>query len=335
MPAVVPLNLSALSEHQRVLWMWLSFVFAGVLAFAGLIVLSHFVLYAPGIIHDTVKYKRAEAVLGFGDVGALAFSAIALLQFINVMSKYHDRVFRQFVADNHWKVEEQFDVNKIPSVLLSAGENYEQFFGFSGKYAGHNFSGLIFEYDAPNTKTRRYICFHFTLPKPYPMVVIDNRRNDQSYLLRESNLPDRIPNGVEVTLEGYFNRYFRVSTSKGYEQEMLEILTPEFMAALEDRVSDKVDIEISNRNLFLIYEADYYSERSVASIFSTADVVLNKLGKLSKSWLASSKSQERAIAESAENARRRLFLKSDWVSGLLTIVFFILFMIFVVARSNN
>ena len=218
---------------------------------------------------------------------------------------------------------------------MGAGEDYEQGYGFNGSYNGHAFNCLIFEYVATDSKTRRFICPSFKLPKPYPMIIIDNRRNDHKFRRYGSDLPDRVPNGVGLTLEGYFNRYYRVSTTKGDEQETLEVLTPEFMAALEDHVTVKVDVEISDKSLFLIYEADYYSEQNVTALFNMADIVLNKLGKLSKTWLASSKSQEDAVAESAEKARHKLIFRSDWISAVALLLIFIAFIVLMVSRINS
>src|SRR6185437_2890468 len=112
------INVSALTEHRLVIWMWFGITCTGVFVFAGLIILSHFVLYAPSIANNAASYKRAEVTLGFGGLGALAVAAFALLKFLDVLNRYHDQVFRQFVADNGWKVEKSFKLKRIPSVLL-------------------------------------------------------------------------------------------------------------------------------------------------------------------------------------------------------------------------
>jgi len=335
MPAAASVNLTSLSDHRRVLSLWRCIIVAGLLIFADLLVLSYFVLNAPSIAHNATLYKRAEASLGFSELGGLVLSALALFRYVNVKNKYRERVFHQFVADNGWTPKKKFDLGKVPSILLGAGEDYEQGYGFDGAYNGHAFNCLIFEYVATDSKTRRFMCMSFKLPKPYPMIIMDNRRNDHKLRRYGSDLPDRIPNGVELTLEGYFNKYYRISTTKGDEQETLEVLTPEFMAALEDHVGDKVDVEISDKRLFLIYEADYYSEQNVTSLFSTADIVLNKLSKLSKTWLASSKSQEAAVAKSAETARHKLIFRSDWISAVTFLIIFVTFIMLMISHIKT
>lgn len=335
MAAADSVNLTSLTDHRRVLSLWKGVIVAGLLIFAGLLVFSYFVLNAPSITHNAAEYKRAEAALGFSELGGLVLSVLALFRYVNVKNKYHELVFRQFVADNRWTVKRKFDLSKVPSILLGAGEDYEQGFGFDGTHSGRSFNCLIFEYVATDSKSRRFICLGFKLLKPYPMIVIDNRRNDHKLRHHDSDLPDRIPNGVELTLEGYFNKYYRVSTTKGDEQETLEVLTPEFMAALEDHVNDKVDVEISNKDLFLIYEADYYSEQSITSLFDMADVVLGKLDKLSKTWLASSKSQQNAVSESAETARHKLIFRSDWISAIAFLVLFVVFVLLMISHIKT
>src|SRR6266851_4711896 len=112
----------------------------------------------------------------------------------------------------------------------------------------------MFQFDASDSQTRRFICLSFKLPKAYPMVVIDNWLNDHRYRRQDSDLPDRIPNGVALSLEGDFNKYYRVSTTKGSEREAIQLLSPDLMASLEDEAINKVDIEINAKELFLIYE---------------------------------------------------------------------------------
>jgi len=197
------------------------------------------------------------------------------------------------------------------------------------------FSCLIFEYIATDSKTRRFICLSFHLSKSYPMIVIDNKRNNHR-MPGDTDPMERIPKGVELSLEGDFNHFYDVSTLKGEQKEAMIILSPDFMATLEDHASDKVDIEIGNKRLFLVYDADNYSEQNIKSVFGVADAVLAKLDKLSKTWLASSsKDEKKLIALRADAARRNMIFRFDWVSAVLTLVSFIAFVILMVSHVKS
>jgi hypothetical protein len=327
------INFSAFAEHRKILKAWLSVIFIGLLIFLGLLIASYFILNEPSIAHNHVRYKRAESALGFSELGGLALSVIASFRYLSIKNKYHAQVFEQFVKDNGWKTNKNYEVDKIASILLGAGGSYKEGYSFDGVYNNKDFSCLIFEYVEADTKIQRYICLSFKLTKSYPMIVIDNRLNDHKHGHLSGSLPDHVPNGVELNLEGGFSKNFRVSTVKGYQQKTLEVLTPEFMAALEDNKADRVSLEINNKNVFLIYGADHYSEQNIESLFNMSYVVLNKFDRLSKTWLASSKGEEAMVAESAIAARHKLIFRSDMVGIVASLIIFGVFVALMISMA--
>lgn len=330
-----PIKYSALTGQRVILRAWLCVMFAGLIIFCGLLVLSYFVLDAPAVVNDGARYKRWEGAIGIGELSVIALAVLALFRYKAISKEQHRRVFSQFVSDNGWAVQRQFDTDLIASILLGVGESYEQVYGFKGSYNAQAFNCLIYEYINQKSEVKRYICLSFTLPKSYPMMIIDNRLNDHRYWRKGSNLPDRIPHGVRIDLEGDFGNYFRISATKDAEQETLEVLSPDFMTALLDVAMDKVDVEISNRNLFLIYEADNYTERNLTSLFTTADVVLAKLHRLSRTWMASSKDEEKAVALAAVETRHKLIFRSDIVGVVVLLVIFVVFAVLIVSRVQD
>jgi len=335
MTTAKPINLSALSEHRKILRLWLSVVAAGLLIFAGMLLLSYFVLNAPSLVHEAARYRRAEQALGITELGGVALSVLAYFRYLTIKNNYHDLVFDQFVKDNGWTAKERYSMDKVASTLLSVGESYEQGFGFGGVYDGHPFSCLIFEYIATDSKTRRFICLSFHLSKAYPMILIDNKRNNHR-MPGDTDPMERIPKGVELRLEGDFNHFYHVSMLKGEEKEAMIILSPDFMVALEDHASDKVDVEIGNKRLFLVYDADYYSERNIKSIFGVAEVVLAKIDKVSKTWLASSSNDEKqVVALRADAARRSMIFRPDWYSAIVALVSLVVFVILMISHVQT
>jgi hypothetical protein len=281
-----------------------------------------------------MQYNRAEQALGIVELGGLMLSVVAYLRYLTVKGKYHKRVFDQFVEDNDWTEQKESGMAKVATSLLSVAESYEQGFGFEGTYAGRPFNCLIFDYLATSSDTRRFICLSFELSKAYPMILIDNKLNNHK-IFHDTDPLERIPKGVELSLEGDFNQYYQTSTTKGKEREALIVLSPEFMAALEDSASEKVDIEIGNKRLFLVYEADYYSEQNITSLFKVADVVLGKFNKLSETWLASSQSLENAIGQEAETNRHKMIFRLDWVTMIFALVFSIIGIVLLISHVET
>jgi hypothetical protein len=330
MAATTPINYSALSGYHKVLTLWRCTVLAGLCIFACALALSFFALPNPGV-HETPRYRRAEQALGVTELAGVLVAVSAYLRYLTVRDRCRERVFAHFVSDNGWTVSRKYDKDKVAGTLLSVGDAHEQHYSVDGTFKGYQFSCLLTDYMASDSSVRRYICLGFTLPKAYPMIILNNQLNDHR-LRRDDDLPQTLPGGVELELEGDFSDKFQASTTKGSEREMLSVLTPDFMAALEDTAAKKVDIEIGGKKLFLIYEADYYSVESVSSLFTVADVMLEKFTKLSKTWLASSKGAEADISKGASVARSGLVFKMDWLSVVLAAVTFVVFMALIISH---
>ena len=314
MSSAAPIQFSAFTERRKLLQLWLYVGVASVALFVCLLVLSYFVYNAPSVARDPHTYRDAEATIGLGELLSLLITAVAVLRYHALRSKYRQRVFKRFIADNDWTPAGEFRPDSVASVLLGVGGPYETNYAFTGRRGRRTFTGLMFEFDDAvhkYSRTRRFVCLHVRLPKAFPMIVLDNRTND--YLRGvDSDLPERIPGGVVVDLEGDFSDYYRVTTTKGYERELVQVLSPDLMAVLADVANNKVDIEINARDMFLVYEADFYSEQNITALFTVADALLAKFDRSSKTWQASSKAMERAVEQSALAARRTLVYKFDF-----------------------
>ncbi len=310
-----PLDLSALRKRQRILKRWSDLAISGLLFFVGLIGLSYFVFNASGVSHDVFRYKIAEEVLGFGELGGLGLAAVAYLKYLSCRAQYRRQAVDRLLADNGWSAAKPFSINKVAAILLGEGSEYGQSFPFEGEYKGQQFSCLIFQFDTAEGDTKRFVCLNFKLPKAYPMIVIDNKHNDHRYKYHGGELPDRIPNGTKLNLEGDFDRYYQVSITKGDEKKALQILSPDLMAEIQDRVMGNVDIEIDAKNLFLMTEADFYTEQNLQALFDMAGAMICKLNKLSTTWLTSSgMGEEERVAQSALSARNSLILRPVYAS---------------------
>jgi hypothetical protein len=332
------INYSALTEHRRVIKLWFMAIFVGLAIFCCLLVVSYFVLNAPSIADYANRYKRAESTLGFTELGGLALSAIALFRYLNVRSKYRKQVFEQFVKDNSWAHDKQYGDDKVPDMLLSAGESYEEGYTFAGNIGGHTFTCLLFQFVASDSQVRRYICMSFKLSKAYPLIVVGNKRNDHVFRQSEGDLPYQVPNGTELQLEGDFSDDFRVVTTKGDQKHALEVLTPDVMAMIQDYAADRIDVEIEDENMFIMCNADSYTDQNMRALFGLAEGMLPKFDHLSKSWMASSKREEKTIAKTAHDAHHNIIFSVDYVSlaiGLIVVIVGMALMISAMIETNN
>jgi len=94
----------------------------------------------------------------------------------------------------------------------------------------------------------------------------------------------------------------------------LEVLTPDLMEIIQDRASDKIDVEIEGKSFYLMCGADSYTGQNMSALFELAEELLAKLDHLSKTWMAANKNGEKVIAKAAEENHARLIFKIDYVS---------------------
>lgn len=92
--------------------------------------------------------------------------------------------------------------------------------------AGLDFGNIVREW--PVSPGWTYVIV--TLPAPLPHVVLDATSNDG----RRSDLPVDIRRHQRMSLEGDFDRWFRVWAPADYGPDALYVLTPDVMAALVD-----------------------------------------------------------------------------------------------------
>ena len=86
-----------------------------------------------------------------------------------------------------------------------------------------------------------------TLPRRLPQMILDARSNDRGPF---SSLLHRPQGDQMLSLEGDFDRYFRLYVPNGYERDALYVFTPDLMALCIDETGD-LDIEIRDDQLIV------------------------------------------------------------------------------------
>jgi len=93
------------------------------------------------------------------------------------------------------------------------------------------------------TTVRSYGYMAMQLDRALPHIVLDARSNG-------SSIPMPIGGGQKLSLEGDFDRHFRLYCPRGYETDALYIMTPDLMALLVDETGD-FDVEIVDDMLYV------------------------------------------------------------------------------------
>lgn len=126
-----------------------------------------------------------------------------------------------------------------------------------------------------SSTTVRWGYIAIRLGTPLPHIVLDATANDGAF---GSNLPASWVRGQRLSLEGDFDRHFRLFCPEGYERDALYLFTPDVMARFIDNAA-VLDVEIVDDWLFL------YSREELSSVdpgrwaweFSVISALLDKL----------------------------------------------------------
>lgn len=149
----------------------------------------------------------------------------------------------RFASDNGFSYAPEVENLSRSGVIFTAGSSRR---GLDILLAGPRSDFEIGNYQyAGNWKSeralRRFGYFRLRLPGPLPHIVLEARRNRRWF--GRSNLPWRFASAQSLSLEGDFDRYFRLHVPAGREQDALYIFTPDLMVLFMDRAAD-YDVEI-------------------------------------------------------------------------------------------
>jgi hypothetical protein len=101
------------------------------------------------------------------------------------------------------------------------------------------------------THTWGYVAVHLSTPLPH--IVLDALGNNGLF---GSNLPVTFDRDQHLSLEGDFDRYFRLYCPRGYERDALYLFTPDIMARFVDNAA-ALDVEIVDDWLFFYGKRDF------------------------------------------------------------------------------
>jgi hypothetical protein len=110
-----------------------------------------------------------------------------------------------------------------------------------------------------------------TLPVPLPHLLLDATANDG----RGGDLPASVRRGQRLSLEGDFDRHFRLYAPAEYERDALYLLTPDVMAALVD---DAAGFDVEMVDSTLVFFRRELADFAEAAPWEAAGRILDGVG---------------------------------------------------------
>jgi len=230
------------------------------------------------------------------------------------------KILQRFAQDNNWQLL-QPTVDDLPSSVKGAGRKEVVRIGVVGILDETPFLLFNYEYVTGNGKNSRTISatiVRFTLDKSLPYILLDSQKNRTGAA--------RIPsNAQHQSLEGDFDKYFRLYIQDGAAIEALSFITPDVMQTLIQSNSSQ-DIEIVNNQLFLICAGDVTRRDSIQSLFISSRKILSEIIHKTNTYRPNIATTQLSAISYATNqkyipSRTRTFNK------VFTIVFAIIFIL--------
>jgi hypothetical protein len=180
--------------------------------------------------------------------------ALYLLKNFSIGSNF----IRRFAAENGYSYSVQGSPIGLDGFIFQQGEEQTVSDVVSGKFDGRDMSFFTFGYedDSPHSKDRYYVSvFKFDIQSILPHIFLLNIQN--GFVQPIVGILDGLEN---IDLEGNFNQYFKLRVEKGYEEEALEIFTPDIMQYFEDK-GKTFGLEIFDNHLY-VYKPRLLRDRS-------------------------------------------------------------------------
>ncbi len=191
-----------------------------------------------------------------GDSGAAFFTAVAGFSVLMVTALLAGEWFAAMEPIRLHKFAEANRLSFQSNLLGSphAGAIFEEGYG-------HRINQVItlpggieianYQYETGSGKSHRYhpwVYVRIALPRHLPHMILD--ANSNNFFGKFTNLPVGLSGSEVLSLEGDFDRYFKLYAPEQYRTDALYIFTPDVMSAMIDRAKN-FDVEIIDNSLLL------------------------------------------------------------------------------------
>ncbi|ODU77505.1 MAG: hypothetical protein ABT08_06625 [Microbacterium sp. SCN 71-21] len=235
----------------------------------GFVIAGIVTLFALAVIVPIVIGVLGSVIVGLttGD-GASPVALVFVLAVVGVLAIFVSAAVRTwrsaavhayrldaFARANGLTYTTRIDDPNLPGVIFDTGENRKSL-DFVRTASGRDIEIANYRYETGSDRdrtTHRWGYVAVRLDVPLPNIVLDAVGNNRMF--GASNLPADFARSQHLSLEGDFDRYFRLYCPAGYERDALYLFTPDIMARFIDSAA-ALDVEIVDDRLFLYAERD-------------------------------------------------------------------------------
>ncbi len=244
------------------------YVIFGVIGLAFLAIFSGVITAMFGANSSSVNPLTPALVA----VGLVAFSVLVFFVFRNSQIKRAKLTW--FANANGFNYEPSTSAPFYQGMIFGNGHSKSASDRFM-RIAGRPIDVSNYTYktgSGKNQQTHNWFFMMIQLDRNLPHIVLDSLRNN---FWKISNLPASFSKDQVLSLEGDFDKYFKLYCPKGYERDALYVLNPKLMALMID-FANSTDIEIIDSKLFL-YSGGHFNLADPGT-WSFIEAVVNNVG---------------------------------------------------------
>lgn len=255
--------------------------------------------------------------------GFLILVAILLIGFYSYVLGQEKVIQNMIFADRHgifWQKRAKISRFGYEGVIFGVGHSPRSYNAFSSVSLEHNFG--VFHYcfytgSGKHKRAHNYTVAYFDLPKELPHILLDSAHNDQ---LLESSIPRSLDKDYRVSLEGNFDKYFKLYTAYPKPAEALTIISPDVMQTLI-KEAPGVDIEILNRRLW-VYIPKKTNYTTYAKALKAGLAVLTSASNNVKHY-----KMDDLTSLLAQDKNRKKLVKQSAFGGIIIVIIYVIYLL--------
>lgn len=235
-------------------------------------------LFALGLVGPFIARSLADTnkVLFMVPLNlGLAIFFVLCFWVTHLISRQQALMWREFAASNGWHVISTANTKLlVPPILAKKGHSASNGEALSGKLGNQPFTIFKYEYTTGSGKTAQtHTCTVVIYSATWQ--TIDLHMAKHEFLSDIDNPFDKYD---RVNLEGDFNKHFDLWITKGYEQDIRQLFTPDAMAAFIDKYPN-FSLEGHRGNLAIYVTDNVLSPTLLPSFFSNSLAIMKELAQ--------------------------------------------------------
>lgn len=192
----------------------------------------------------------------------------------NRIRNYKDTAWREFAIVNNWSVTEggSTGISVFPPSLIAVGHGHKTGIIINGEVRKHDCQMFLGKYTVGHGKNSRdyhYTVVRVPLAATFPHVLLDGQKNST----RVEGLKHTMQ---RVSLEGDFDKHFRLYIQKGEHVDALSVITPDVMQTLIDNNLAQ-DIELSENYIYFMTQSDSRGLKTLPGLLKAVNMLADEL----------------------------------------------------------